>query len=252
MKQSHYRILFGLLWFTLMQPLQAANLGLTPTFPDFTVGSNSYVYDYQCIGCTTSQGKLTIDGTVNSYTEDPTGGIINASVRDEVAAFGEGTGLKAFSLTAILNTDGTVASGSFFIDGVVIDPLDFPQALYNGFTHPSGNLLNGDLALFGFSGDAGPSTGGILEFTFGNAGGYIADPLFPLSELGGITFNSGGMILTVTSTDLAPGTFATNVLTSDWAGSGFGDVFVPLPAAVWLFGSGLVTLLGLSRGRKKK
>jgi hypothetical protein len=36
-------------------------------------------------------------------------------------------------------------------------------------------------------------------------------------------------------------------LTADWTGSGFGDVFVPVPAAVWLFGSGLLALLGICR-----
>jgi len=34
-------------------------------------------------------------------------------------------------------------------------------------------------------------------------------------------------------------------------GSGFGQVVVPVPAAVWLFGSGLLALLGMARQRQQ-
>ena len=85
----HYRIFFGVLLFALVQPLQAATLGLTPSFPDFFVTYNNNVddikYDANCDGtfagdCVAGQGKLTISGLVSSYTEDPGGSILNAQV----------------------------------------------------------------------------------------------------------------------------------------------------------------------------
>ena len=182
-------------------------------------------------------GKLTIDGLVSTYTEDPNGAILNAQVSAD-----------AFSLTAILDIAGaSVVSGSFTIDGDVRNP--FPTLLYQGTTHPNG-LLSGDLLLFGSSGDVAPSTGGLLEFTFGNASGYIADADHMLSDLGAVTFSGGGMILSVGTTTLGAGNFGAQVLTADWTGTGSGDVWVPIPAAVWLFGSGLAVLFGFGSKRK--
>ncbi len=91
-----------------------------------------------------------------------------------------------------------------------------------------------------------------MNFSFNNAGGYIADPDYPLAELGAIAPGGGGMILTVSTSSLGEGEFGTKALTTDWTGTGFGDVFVPVPAAVWLFGSGLIALLGFGRGHNKK
>ncbi len=241
----HYRTLFGLLLFTLMQPLQAASLGLTSSFPDFFLDTQTFTYDANCNGifngdCSAGQGKMTVTGLVTSYTEvGPGGSLENEQVTND-----------AFSLTAILDIAGeTVVSGSFTLDGVVRGN-PFPNVLYDGAT--SGGLLNGDLNLFGFTGNAGPSTGGKLEFTFNNASGYIAESIYPLIELGAVDFLGGGMILTVTNSTLASGGFGTTALSSDWTGTGGGDVFVPVPAAGWLLGSGLMALFGLGRVSKKQ
>ncbi len=253
--------------FSLSLTSQAASLGLTPSYPDFGLTSDQiFTYDANCDGdftglCSSGQGMLTVNGTVASYTESGPGGVIeNATVRGESPFLGEGSGVDAFSLTAVIDiVTGSVVSGSFTLDGIVVDPASFPNALLNGdgqayssFEHASGNLYSGDLALFGFSGNSAPSTGGIIEFTFDNAGGLLADPNFNLIELGAFASQRGGMILTVNTTTLGEGNFGSNLLTNDWTGTGLGDVFVPVPAAIWLFGSGLVTLFGFARARQNR
>lgn len=236
----------AVLLFSVSLVSQAALIGLTGGFPDFGLASDQiFTYDANCDGtfagdCSAGQGKLTISGTVGSYTEAPDGTIIAAQVTND-----------AFFLQLILDIGSeTVVTGStssyFTLDGIVRFP--FPTPLYDGSTHPSGHLLSGDLNLFGYAGDAGPSTGGTLDLTFNNADGYIANGT--LSELGDVNFTNGGMILTVGTSSLAAGTFGSNLLTNDWTGTGLGDVFVvPIPAAIWLFGSGLLTLLGFTRAR---
>jgi len=105
-------------------------------------------------------------------------------------------------------------------------------------------LLQGDLLDFGWAKTAGGT--GILEFTFNNTIGILATG--PLTE-GGVPggYNGGGMILNV---DTSIGDF-NDLLTSDWDGTGLGKVFVPVPAALWLFGSGLAGLLGVGARRQR-
>lgn len=205
----------------------AAPLNLVKTYPDFTLASDqAYAYN-------ATTDLITITGTIASYTE----GLSSTHVNEQVT--NNGAYLEKFSLTAVINSLGQLISGSFYIDGVVRDP--FPTILYNGQTHSSGHLLSGDLTHFGWAGTSGGS-GGILEFKFNNADGVIAD-------LNG-GYYGGGMILTVTSSTLGLNNFGSQALTTSWTGSGYGDVFVPLPAAAWLFGSALLAVGGLGARRK--
>lgn len=206
----------------------AAPLNLVKSYPDFFLASDqAYAYN-------ATTDTLTINGTIASYTE----GLSSTHVNEQVT--NNGAYLEKFSLTAVIDSSGQLQSGSFYIDGVVRDP--FPTILYNGQTHSSTHLLSGTLTDFGWAGTSGTS-GGIIEFRFDNADGVIAD-------LGG-GYHSGGMILTVTSSSLGLNNFNANLLSTDWTGSGYGDVFVPVPAAAWLFGSGLAALGGMRRRRRQ-
>ena len=130
----------------------------------------------------------------------------------------------SFNLSALINDSGLLASGTLDIGGTV-------AAL--GFS--SGTLLTGNLNAFGF-----PNAGGDpLEFLFEVTGGDAAGLYGGVGSIGGII--------------LSGGTGFTGDFTTDFSGSGtaVADVApIPLPAAVWLFGSGLLGLVGVSRRRR--
>ena len=220
----------------LMSPRAfSAPLNLTPNFPDFVVGSVSYGYVYDG-GSET--GVLTITGTPSAYTEDPNGSVLSAQV----------TG-GSFSLSATLDKNGVLQTGgSFTLDGVVRYP--FPTALYDSANHPTNNLLQGNLSQVGWVGNTTDS-GGFIEFTYNNADGYIANAAAATSgtttllDLGAVTFTGGGMKLIVNSSDLGTGNFG--AWDTTWNGTGVANVWVPVPAAAWLFGSALLGLFGLRR-----
>ena len=131
-----------------------------------------------------------------------------------------------FDLTAVIDGSGALSTGSLSIGGTVASL---------GFN--SGTLLTGNLTAFGFL-DSG---GDPLEFLFDVTGGDAA----------GLYGSIGGIILGATG-------FGGN-FTSDFdnlvggvpgTGSAVANVApVPLPAAIWLFGAGLLGLVGLGRNR---
>ena len=132
----------------------------------------------------------------------------------------------SFDLAASVDDLGILTGGSLAIGGTVA-----------GLGFNSGTLLTGSLSAIGFV-DAG---GDPLEFLFNVTGGDAAS-LY--GGLGGIILGSTGF---------------TGDWTSDFDGGAFNSVadvgvgVVPVPAALWLFGSGLIALLGLSgRNRQKR
>ncbi|MEW6330086.1 MAG: hypothetical protein AB1560_01365 [Pseudomonadota bacterium] len=231
--KTRISVVLALLWAALQMALSAgahaAPLNLTNSYPDFFVTGLSYSYN-------AATGNLAIQGTVGSYSAaaapSPQLQVTNHPT--------DGSYLELFSLNAQLDAGGNVLSGSFRIDGVVrtsgfpvgCTPGTYTCVLYDGSTS-TGGLLSGNLEDFGWSLNSGSN--GVLEFTFGGASGVIAD----------LGYHGGGMILSVSSSTLT--NFGTQALTTSWTGSGLGDVFVPVPAAVWLFGSGILALLGVAR-----
>lgn len=202
---------------------QAATLNLTKTFPDMFVGSLDIGFVTDGDG-----GQLTISGDPASFTEVSGG---NQNPIQSVPDFDD------FTLEADIDAAGNVLSGSFSSAGQVRDVINPLVVLFDGPVS-AGGLLNGNLDLFGF---AGSTNTGILEFTFNTVSGVINDDLGP--------FSAGGIIISVSSSSMA--NFDVDVLTTNWTGGGVADVFVPVPAAVWLFGSGLIGLLGVARQRRR-
>jgi len=163
-----------------------------------------------------------IDFTYNAMTNMLTGSGFADSYRGENEAhaphnIGNNGG---FTLSAEIDELGVLSSGTLAITGTVVE---------HGFT--SGTLLVGTLTDFGFD------SNGTLDFLFTATGG---DALSLYGGKGGIIITSSGF----------------NGFTSNWnsgiLGSNAYTVIVPVPAAVWLFGSGLIGLVGVARRSSKK
>ncbi len=138
----------------------------------------------------------------------------------------------SFNLSAMIDASGNLGGGGTITIGGTLA----------GLGHTSGTLLTGTLTDIGFASEASES-GSTLEFLFNVTGGDLQ------SVYGG----TGGVILSTTgfnktnswSIDFANGAFA-----------GLSDTFgvspVPVPAAVWLFGSALIGLAGFGRHSRRK
>jgi len=154
---------------------------------------------------------LTASGFANQLDDDGIGTPLNIA---------GGT----FDLAASVLDDGTLAGGSLAIGGTVA-----------GLGFNSGTLLTGSLTDIGFN----IAGGDPLEFLFDVTGGDAAG-LY--GSLGGIILNSAGF----------GGSWAISFSSGPFqAIADVGTVgAVPIPAAVWLFGTALVGFIGMSRRRK--
>jgi hypothetical protein len=163
-----------------------------------------------------------IDVTYNATTDSFSASGFALELDDDGSVPAEAIADGIFNLSATIDATGALGGGALTIDGTVASL---------GFN--SGTLLTGNLTAFGFP-DAG---GDPLEFLFDVTGGDAAG-LYGSAP--------GGVILSgVTG---FTGDFSTN-----FTGDGFAvsDVApVPIPAAVWLFGSGLLGLAGIGRRRR--
>jgi len=203
----------------------AAPLNISPALPDFTLASDQSVsFDY-------ASGVLTVSGgSISAYNEN---GNDNWLV----------TAPESFNLTATFDTGtGALLSGSFDLNGIVRDNITPTTIYYDGTSDPDG-LLKGDLDEFGWSGTGQNS--GLLEFKWNNGDGIIAD-LF--GTVGGIILN----VFDTGSSFTGSANFNDDIFTQDWSGTAQGDVFVPVPAALWLFGSGFGVLAGFARIRRTR
>jgi hypothetical protein len=216
-----------------LQPATAAPLNLVPGPQEFDLAID------QTITYNSTTGELTITGTVGTFTND--NGTDDGPVTSD-----PGTGVtELFDMSVFFNTStGALVSGEFQIDGVVRD-LTTPTTIYHTSAgDPGGLLSSSSFVEFGIANVGGETDEAILEFTFNNGDGAIAD------LYGGV----GGMILRIdTGTTFfdAETTFEDAYFLQDWSGTLVsGSVFVPVPAAVWLFLSGLAGLLGVARRRK--
>ena len=240
-----------------MGSVQAASLGLTTDNPDIAADNSDIVYTYTAMctsddggadaelcGTTAGNGKnatswnvaseadsfglLTIDGSGNFFTDVFESGTDTGYLQNGV-----------YNLDANFNGDGTFSDGSISI--TYNGTFDLTgSAVGDNFT--SGTALIADLADFGFS---GTGAAGAFEFTYTNISGDLLAFFTDLNDVGGII----------------AGTFDQAPVTGDWdsnmsfqgdfAATSNVDTFVPVPAAVWLFGSGLLGLAGFARSRRK-
>ena len=131
---------------------------------------------------------------------------------------------ELFTLNAVIDIFGNLSSGTFSIEG-------------DGLGFATNNLLTGTLTAFGSDTKFDP-----FEFLFTVTSGELA------SLYGAPATGTGGIILNL------------HGFNNDWnadfsairANADIGVSVVPVPAAVWLFGSALFGLVGYGRHTKRK
>ena len=207
----------GLSLFFLATATQAALLGLRDflTSPVITYGSPTLE----------SQSDLSYDADTDS---------LNVLVDTLVFALDVNGGFVtdasgSFTLEAVIDSSGRLISGSFVASGTS------PSL---GFE--SGTLLTGVLTDFGFDEGTPPNNFVFFEFLFEVTGGDAA------AGFGA----SGGLTVEDLTFQAFPGSFEASFNPSPGTPSNVADIFgltvIPVPGAVWLFGSAL-GLLGWIR-----
>jgi hypothetical protein len=130
------------------------------------------------------------------------------------------------------------ASGTFDDSTMGVSPF----TVY--FDMASGNMLTifaGSLTL-NETQDDNYASGGSPKLEF-DSGGALIGFGFNVGFMDGSTFDSGVLAWITNDADF-------NFATGYWDANSFTMTPVPVPAAVWLFGSGLLGLVGIARARK--
>lgn len=244
---------------------QAASIGLAPSYPDLTTSSAALSYTYVAI-CERTNGSIsTCGGQYTIARWDLSYGRLTITKDGSQVLNPDGTGIVPVSNTAGLNYNLTVIlgfnAGGTALSGILLNDPYSGDALYTsnlvatgmttypGFT--SGTIVSGtptSAIPYGFSavfGHSGTDAAGTFEFMFNNVGGDMA------------AFGSNGGIIASTfnlSHALLPGGGAAtwdskgvNFWKNNFSGTVNVDTFVPVPAAVWLFGSALASMGWLRR-----
>ncbi len=167
------------------------------------------------------------------------------------------------------NGDGTVDSGERVAisphNGLVLGTIQIATGSHDGPTDGSESPdIDNPWQLFGFTGMHGASSATTVTSTGVNtasidfSGWYINWAVNGVTDIG---LGNGGAASVICAVDCTAGDSYTldysTIIASDDP-SGFGDVLynlhmegtfstIPIPAAIWLFGSGLIGLVGMAR-----
>ena len=171
-----------------------------------------------------------IDGTYNSASDAFVASGFALEIDDDGSVPAEPIASGTFDLTATIDNAGNLVGGTIAIGGTVASL---------GFN--SGTLLTGTLTAFGF-----PNVGSDpFEFLFDVTGGDAA-------ALYGGGSVPAGVILSGTGFGGDFNSDFDNLSTGPGTGIAVANVgSVPIPAALWLFVSGLLGLTGMARRRDR-
>ena len=257
-KKSMWVSATGLFLLVFQLTLSAAPLNLPTPFPDPNITTNGTGVTYNA-----STGTLTITGSsVTSSIAFPDGS--SAKVSGSPAP-GAVTG-HSYVLTANFDpgTGAFLTSGSSVtVGGYVVDPGGFgagssANSAYGANWSNSGTVIKMNLVDFGFTGT--PNLTGTDTITFEWLGDIIGGDLFDTGLFFGPT---GGVVAVGDVFWGSSGSFG-----GSWDPSNTNDMsafltdfhstsdllvnsFVPVPAAIWLFGSGLLGLIGAGARRRR-
>ncbi len=208
-----------------------------------------------CVNCSynnsfTSHGVATEYGygdalITNANVQGGGGGA--ASSIGEVSAFNSaGLAVGSNTMTATFTVSATPGTVSF---GFLSSPYMSTMLASGGVSANANQLMSvsiykGSTNVFSWQPD------GILGNVFG--GTESADPFTLNSSLtANALFAPGSGSFAAATNSLSTGTYILKITMANYVNATSATV-VPLPAAAWLFGSGLLGLVGLARSRKKK
>jgi hypothetical protein len=204
-------------------------------------------------GALVTAGTLTITdlNTIMSYSDDAVGGT------NSLADFN-----GDFTLTAYFDASGVFgqtiddAAAVLKTSNLSLTYLNLdaggPNPAVTGLPGTSGTLIAANLGAFGFN---GTGNGGAFDFgVSGIYGGLVTGGFWA-----GLSSYSGTTAGVTIGTGIPAGAWTTsNLFLHDWNSSTTGNTVdtmsqftvVPVPAAVWLFGTGLAALAGFARRRR--
>jgi len=207
-----------------------------------------------CVNCSYNN-SFTSHGTATEYgygdalilNANVQGGVGAASSIGEVSAFNSaGLAVGSNTMTATFTVSGTPGSVSF---GFLSSPYMSTMLAAGGVSANANQLMSvsinkGLTNVFSWRPD------GILGNAFG--GTESADPFTLNSSLtANALFAPGSGSFAAATNSLSTGTYTLKITMANYVNATSATV-VPLPAAAWLFGSGLLGMAGLARSRKKK
>ena len=221
--------------------VHAVGLNLTPGYPDLTTFSATMTNTWTPEQCFRSNGNPVdcSSGQVDPSKTIAASGVFTIAgttmVLTDGSTFFPVSGGN-YNLTANFDSSGIFTGGTLLATGTTSDPA-----------WQSGTIISAGLTAFGFSGNGAAGT---FEFEFN-------DPAMT-GDMAAYWHGYSGVI--ASTTNMSP------AYTGDWdpslnnnpnfwmqsfSATGNVDTFVPVPAAVWLFGSGLVGLAGFARRRRR-
>lgn len=155
---------------------------------------------------------------------------------------------SAFGTTFGLNVGSTItASGTF--DDSAMSSSPYTVLFDSAHTGNTMTIVAGSLTLNQTQDDS-YATGGYPKIVFNNGGNFLGID-FHVGFLDGSAFDSYSSNLPNPST-FAINDASYNTVAGTWTASTFTVTPVPVPAALWLFGSGLLGLVGLTKRKRKK
>lgn len=258
---KHCKWLFGAALFLSATVANASLINVGSGEPDLTTSNVTlnYTFTALCFATGSSSGEsatcgsssgngnnaVTYEGSLDTASSSGLFTITDSSMTLDDGSHSYGLQNGNYILTANFDGNGDfVATGSNFsatYDGMIDLDTGLSTSPYN-----SGTWATGDLTDNGFGGTGNT---GIIEFLFNNTGGDLAT----FADNGAITLN----LLSADWTgdwdslngDLNFWQHSFSSITSDV--DTFVTTVVPVPAAVWLFGSGLLALAGITRRKRQ-
>jgi hypothetical protein len=252
----------------------AALIGIVPSYPDVTTSGSDINY----VWTPGTGGSLTINGNAGSgtppaqanqslyfFSGDTLHSIYGCSTLgiSTTTCATPNSPNSFYSLTANFDASGAFTGGALSMLGYVdassasgYQAYDWNGAAAGGA--PTGTLLTANLTDFGFKGVYGSATYDVLQLDFSIT--LTGGDFFTAGYTGNGLKWVGGHVYSGSSApyggdwDLQAAPFTKSFS----CGNGDAtkpclatlDTYVPVPAAVWLFGSGLVGLLGVA-GRRR-
>ena len=247
---------------------QAANITNTPLssggsdlvlFVTDTANNKFYVQDLGVQVSALIASPLTADG--QNYDADTNGyGSINESAISTLVSNSSSANLAAFLSTASASTQWTVMGannnlGNYTVGGQYVAFTSSQDQLANYWTGTNVNSARGGTQAFFASVNSATYTNGVSSNTgFGDSATGLHAP----DAFVGFAANGDGLgsaqNLYLLATAGTPGNYANNyisvgTLSLSSAGLSYSATPTPIPAALWLLGSGLMGLVGIGRRR---